>query len=97
MSEAKKEYDADEAREAAWIEGNRAAWLNIYQRAGDELGETEAVIAARAREMHDARRAVKEIMEEIGIGDDFEEDLHLGDLIEKCLGRYVIDKLGGSP
>ncbi len=83
---------ADEEQEKAYIDGSRMAWtrmlLNCLKELGVESpkGELARLIAEREMAVSALRRVCKDH------GDnDWDEKLHLADIIEKHLGRYLED------
>ena len=76
--------------ENSWEVGNRAAWSKILAECVRQLGHksTAAAHAAWITEREEAVVQLRELCEEHG-DNDWPDDLHLGDVIEKHLGRHL--------
>lgn len=77
-----------DAIEATWIRGNRAAWHRIMSLAAGELSGPEKKLAAALAELEATRVALRAVCEEQG-DNEWDDDLHLADVVEKHLGRYL--------
>lgn len=79
-----------EHEEEIWIRGNRAAWTRMLQHVLGELGigDAEAGKARWILEREAVVAALREICDEYG-DNDWEPDLHLGDVLEKHLFNYL--------
>jgi hypothetical protein len=78
-----------ESGEQKWLQGNRAAWKRIFDMAASELhkdGELDA--AALSSERMEAIIALRDICEQHG-DNDWPDNLHLADIIEKHLHRHL--------
>lgn len=78
-----EETNLDEIKEAAYLEGQRAVWRSLVQQGlshfeGNEKTRTQ-LIAERA----DAIRQLKTLCEKFGLPIEWEDGLHLADIIEK--------------
>lgn len=83
--------DADQ-RDRSWLAGNRAAWRELLIQAlamlgysGDELERHSWILEREA-----AVAQLRKLCERFG-DNDWPNDLHLADVIEKHLGRYLED------
>lgn len=74
--------------EHAFTEGHRAAWRSILARALAELGYDAPREARVIAELESARLALRKLCTEHG-DNSWPDDLHLADVIEKRLGRYL--------
>ena len=80
-----------ENEELAWVRGNRAAWQRILSTCLRELGYgPEHDTAKWASEREAVVVALRGICERHG-DNDWGENLHLADVIEKHLERYMPD------
>jgi hypothetical protein len=78
----------DEEQEQFWTRGNRAAWTRILDEALRQLeypAELDAVKLVAERE--DAIATLRRLCDDLG-DNDWPNDLHLSDIIEKHLARY---------
>lgn len=91
MSEEQEDYEPGEQK---WIAGNHAAWMRILGLCLAELNGTQyhkdaAVALGRAvDELGAIRVALRELSEELGCN-DWPDDLHLADVVEKYIGRAI--------
>jgi truncated hemoglobin YjbI len=76
--------------ETEYTRGQRAAWLTILAEAVRQLGikDTAAAHAAWMQERSDAVAALRRLCGEHG-DNDWPDEMHLGDVIEKHLGRHL--------
>ena len=78
--------------EKDWIAGHAAAWRSILKTAmrelGEDLSEAERTAARLVAERHGAVVALRRICTDHG-DNDWPDNLHLADAIEKHLGRYL--------
>lgn len=72
--------------EQDWMTGNRAAWQRILGEAIRELGMSGRTIESLVLEREAAIAKLREVCAEHG-DNDWEESLHLSDVIEKHLVR----------
>ncbi len=83
-----------EQEEQLYIQGSNAAWRQMLSTClanmPGELGAPDRMLAARTAELHDVRAQLRELCAEFG-DNDWPDDLHLGDVIEKHLGRHLRD------
>ncbi len=86
--------EEEDVTERHWIEGNRAAWRSILQRAASELvgdgvakESPEIRVAVLLAERDAARAVLRRLCENYG-DNDWPDDLHLVDVIEKHLERH---------
>lgn len=90
------EIDSVITTEEAWSNGHRAALLSMLYKTMSDLGydlgrEDPVILAARlAAERTEAIRVLREACEEWG-DNDWTDELHLGDVIEKHLVRPLED------
>jgi hypothetical protein len=73
--------------EQDYIQGNNAAWRQILGEAVRALGPDGDADRWRL-ERADTVAALRSLCEEFG-DNDWPDDLHLGDVIEKHLGRHL--------
>lgn len=79
----------DDAEEKAYIRGQRQAWTSILRQAMRELGYDETCDAARlVVQLEETRAALRDVCAEHG-DNDWPDDLHLADVVEKHLGRHL--------
>ena len=76
-----------ESEESAYIRGGKAVWRKLFAESLRELGQ-EVNGAALLDERNDAIATLRELCEEYG-DNDWPDDLHLSDIIEKHLSRYL--------
>ena len=75
--------------ERDYTAGSRMAWRQILGAALRNLGYSPALKAARlVAEREDAVAQLRRLCERYG-DNDWEDNLHLGDVIEKHLGRHL--------
>lgn len=79
-----------EQEEQAYSEGNRAAWLHIYAEAARMLGYDGLPEARLAIEREQAVAALRILCRDHG-DNDWPDDLHLRDVIDKHLGKHLYD------
>jgi hypothetical protein len=79
--------------ENSYILGQRQVWQSILAMALGELGynDLEARKAIWVAEREDIINQLRSICGDFG-DNDWEEDLHLGDVIEKHLAHYLYDQ-----
>lgn len=75
-----------------WLDGNRAAYKQMMDVCILHLGAKELKSAQLASELEDVRRQLRMLSEDLGCN-DWPDDLHLGDVIEKYVARAVADLL----
>lgn len=80
----------DEAYERGYIAGTRAVWHRLLGMAIGEIGEPGKTAEKYALEREEAVGRLREICAEYG-DNDWPDDLHLADVIEKHLGRHLDD------
>lgn len=85
--------DLEEMRDRAYIEGQRAAWRSQLRNALAELlacgdDDAETKLAALVLERDEIRSKLREVCEDFG-DNEWSDDLHLGDVIEKHLVPYL--------
>jgi hypothetical protein len=72
----------------SWTAGNRAAWSRMLDECIRQLGYTDMKTAAWIAEREAAIVALRDVCD--GHGDnDWDEKLHLADIIEKHLQRHL--------
>ncbi len=76
--------------EQNWLRGNRAAWTSILAQALRELGyeDTEATRAKWVLEREQTIAALRRVCEDHG-DNDWPNQLHLADVVEKHLHRHL--------
>lgn len=82
--------------EKAYEMGSQAAWRQLLSTAvanlpGD-MGAPERMLAARTAELHDVRVQLRALCAEFG-DNDWPDELHLGDVIEKHLAPQLRERL----
>jgi hypothetical protein len=84
------EADRTDEGERVWIRGHRAAWTSVLQRCLMELGyeDTEATRAKWILEREATVAALRSVCADHG-DNDWDEHLHLADVIEKHLARHL--------
>lgn len=88
-----KKDDLDEIKSDAFTDGQRSVWRSLVQQGlchleGNEKTRTE-LLAERA----DAIRELKSLCEELGLPIEWEDDLHMADIIEKHIYRPLRGKI----
>lgn len=98
-----KGHKATAAHERGYLEGQRATLRRIIGQCAMELGHGDlkdplAKIAALVAEREEARSTLRSLCEFYG-DNDWADNLHLGDVIEKHLGRHLDEAAGrrGEP
>lgn len=91
----------DEEVEQAYVRGRQAGWRAILGEAighvvsDEESGLAHSVMAAKlAKRLSEAREALRIVCAEFG-DNDWSDDLHLADVIEKHLARHLRDARRG--
>ena len=74
-------------KDLVYTQGTNAAWRRILAEAVRELGP-EGNLDRWRLERADAVAALRDICQEYG-DNDWPDELHLGDVIEKHLGRHL--------
>lgn len=90
------------SNEQSYVQGNRAAWLTMLRSCLANLGfeSSEAKHAAWIAEREEAIAMLRGVCEDFG-DNEWKEDLHLADIIEKHLARHLhaaatdADEMGG--
>lgn len=79
-----------EAEESSWMEGRRAAWLNMLQLCLNHLGVDDPVVGQHAWILEHAATLVKlrEICGDYG-DTDWEDDLFIPDILDKHLYNHL--------
>jgi hypothetical protein len=81
----------NEKEERIYIDGERAAWRMMLGECLRHLEPSEEKSRAQlVIELDEARVQLRHLCEEFG-DNDFEDDLHLGDAIEKHLGKHLYE------
>jgi hypothetical protein len=83
--------DSTEAkRERSYLEGRRRAYIDMLMRALEALGYRahKAKVGLLVAEMEEAKQSLRDLCERHG-DNDWRNDEHLADIIEKHLGRYL--------
>ncbi len=75
--------------EQDWTSGNRAAWAHMLQTCLSQLGGEDRNRDSWRLEREAAIAALRRICEEHG-DNDWPEDLHLADIIEKHLADHLL-------
>jgi len=79
----------NEAEDALWMEGNRAAYRHMFQTCAQALGEKSDLTALQI-ERGRAIAALRDACREFG-DNDWPDNLDLSDIIEKHLVRHLGD------
>ena len=80
--------------EQSYIQGSRRAWLHMLTMCLYHLAGVNHPLKTRARlvaEREEAIQALRSICEECG-DNDWDEGLHLADIIDKHLGKHLLSK-----
>lgn len=77
-----------ESEEQAYVEGNRAAWRELYQLAAKNLGYENVPEAKYIIERERAVAALRSVCRDYG-DNDWPDNLSLADVIEKHLARHL--------
>lgn len=81
----------EDDRDELWRRGNRAAWMRLFSMALGELGYDNPEFATQHAwilEREATVAALRSLCEDFG-DNDWPDNLHLADVIEKHLGRYL--------
>lgn len=81
--------------EQAWQRGRKSAFRSIVGEAAREMTGKGMKLAAAMMQLHDTREALRRVCEDHG-DNDWSDDLHLADVIEKHLARHLDSKAGGG-
>ena len=81
-----------EASEQKWLDGNRAAWVRMLSECLRELGYDSGEAGAHRYilEREAALAQLRMLCEYFG-DNEWDETLHLADVIDKHLGRHLHD------
>ena len=86
--------------ETAYVMGSQAAWRQMLSAAlanlPGEPGDPERMLAARTGELHDVRAQLRKLCAAFG-DNDWPDDLHLGDVIEKHLAPHLYEREATPP
>ena len=74
--------------EADYIRGYRAAWTAVLNEAIGRLGPHTPSVARLTAQLEQARAMLRIVCAEFG-DNDWSDDLHLADVIEKHLYRHL--------
>jgi hypothetical protein len=79
-----------QSEETAYTEGSRMVWLQMLRRCLKELGyeDPEAKASLFAVEREETLQQLRTICRDFG-DNDWPENLHLGDVIDKHLSRHL--------
>lgn len=78
-----------EAEEQAYMRGSRAVWQRLLGECLRSLGEDAGDKHGRVTERVAAIAALRSLCAEFG-DNEWDEDLHLADIIDKHLGLYLL-------
>jgi hypothetical protein len=73
-----------------WLEGRKSAYRQVLQAALGELGGADKDAQSWRLEREAAVSQLRDVCEQHG-DNDWPDDLHLGDAIEKHLARYLYE------
>lgn len=84
----------DSREEAAYLRGERAAFTRMLNEAARGLGYDDPLAASTRAisEMEGTRAALRSTCADHG-DNEWDDDLHLADVVEKHLRRYIDDRL----
>ena len=82
------EDEDDNEYERGYVEGKRRAWMSLLQECLRNLGEEENKEYEWVLERQEAVARLRGLCAEFG-DNDWPDDLHLADVIEKHLGDYL--------
>ena len=77
-----------EKEEQAYMQGQRAAWMTLFNQCLRNLDIDTAHAQQWFPEREEAIAALRELCREYG-DNDWPENLHLADIINKHLGKYL--------
>lgn len=80
--------EIEEAKEIAYIQGERQVWVSILQQAMSNLNPDEKAIAQLVSERAQAINTLRDICAEHG-DNDWDDNLHLRDILDKHLFRHL--------
>jgi hypothetical protein len=84
--------DVDERIDRAYVRGMEGVWRSLVQQGIANIGPSPVRdLGALHAERHDAVRALREVCALLG-DNDWEDDLHLGDIIEKHVLPHIEDR-----
>lgn len=84
----------DEQKDRQWLLGNTAAYRAILLQCAKEPGADDPLTKAAQviAERRDAIAALRGLCERCGLPNDWPDDLHLADIIEKQIEPYWPDE-----
>lgn len=82
-----------EQEEAAYMQGQRAVYSKILADAVAHLGHTDVSAAQLIAEREEAIAILHDLCAEFG-DNEWEPSLHLADIIDKHLGKYLWERDG---
>src|SRR5512145_1189061 len=86
----------EDEKDAAFERGHQAAFREMFGLLSRELIGDEKKVAGAVKELSDARVAIEELLDELGV--DYPKDLYLSDLVQKYLAREIeLISNGASP
>lgn len=90
MSKSRRSDSIEARRSRSYLEGRRRAYIDMLMRALEALGYKahKAKVGLLVAEMEEAKQKLRDVCERHG-DNDWREDDHLADIIEKHLGRYL--------
>ena len=78
------------AEEQAYLQGNRAAYRRLLSLCAGELVSEDKSLAAALAQLEDVRAVLRRLCAAYG-DNSWTDDMHLGDVAEKYLERYLDD------
>lgn len=77
--------------ERIWIRGRKSLARSILGALALDLEGKDLKLAAALIQLHDVRAALRDVCDEHG-DNDWEDNLHLSDVVEKHLGRHLNER-----
>ena len=74
--------------EQAFTQGHRRAWLSMLREGIRQIGSGDTSVARLVSEREAAIQTLRQVCEDHG-NNDWPDDLHLSDIIDKHLWRYL--------
>jgi len=87
----KPDETIEKARDEGYTSGSRMAWLTILAEAMRHLGDDKPDAAGLLAERAMAIQTLRSVCSDFG-DNDWPDDLHLSDIIEKHLARHLSDR-----
>lgn len=80
----------NETEERCYMSGQRQVWRKLFAQCVHELGlkGDELKVAMLLKELEDTRASLRILCEDFG-DNDWDDSLHLADVVDKHLGRHL--------